>query len=89
MTDSVFLLSGPSRAGESPLERARDALRRAHALDWVVPNHDGEDSLRSTAFDEPIGDARRATQAVAALMEGDGTSIAERWDADVLARWRV
>lgn len=65
-----------------------EALLRAHELDWVVPNHDGEDSLHWTAFDEPIGDARRATRAVAALIQGDQTSFAERWDAEVLARWR-
>lgn len=65
---------------ERRVESGMAALRHAHELDWVIPNHDGEDSLHWTAFEEPVGDARRATEAVAALAMGEPTSWAERWD---------
>jgi guanylate kinase len=67
--------------------RARSAyreLQEAHRFDRVVPNHDGEDSENWDAFYFPIGDARRATVAVAALMSGEKSPRAEKWDADVL-----
>jgi guanylate kinase len=57
----------------------------AHLFDHVIANHDGEDSEHWDAFGFPIGDARRALLAVAALLEGRTTEVAERWEADLLA----
>jgi guanylate kinase len=68
--------------------RARSAygeLRQAWLFDHVIPNHDGEDSEHWDAFPEPIGDARRAVHAFAALLGGETPSLAERWDERLLA----
>jgi guanylate kinase len=59
-------------------------LRHAHLFDHVIPNHDGEDSEHWDAFHFPLGDARRALLAVAALLEGRIPEDAERWEADLL-----
>jgi guanylate kinase len=51
----------------------------------VIPNHDGEDSENWDAFYYPIGDARKALQAVVALLEGIASPPnVERWDQDLL-----
>ena len=53
--------------------RARSAYRElteAWHFRHVVPNHDGEDSENWDAFSYPIGDARKALNAVVALIEG-------------------
>ncbi len=44
-------------------------LQEAWRFDHVIPNHDGEDSENWTAFYYPVGDARRATESFAALLE--------------------
>jgi guanylate kinase len=62
--------------------RARSAyreLRDAWHFQHVIPNHDGEDSEHWDAFYYPIGDARKALEAVAALLKG-GSSASERWE---------
>ena len=68
--------------------RARSAyreLQEAWRFDHVIPNHDGEDSEHWDALPEPIGDARRAVQAFAALLRGETPALAERWDERLLA----
>jgi guanylate kinase len=45
-------------------------LREAVHFDWVIPNHDGEDSDNWDAFYYPLGDARRALLAFVDLLEG-------------------
>lgn len=67
--------------------RARSAyreLREAWHFQHVVPNHDGEDSEHWDAFYYPIGDARRALVAVAALLEGESPPSVERWEEELL-----
>ena len=63
--------------------RARSAYREmqeAWNFQYVVPNHDGEDSEHWDAFYYPIGDARKALNAVVALLEGaDVPPYVERW----------
>jgi guanylate kinase len=54
------------------------------SLRYVIPNHDGEDSDSWEAFYYPIGDARQALNAVAALIEGVVPSGAEKWGAELL-----
>jgi guanylate kinase len=56
----------------------------AHRFDHVIPNHDGEDSEHWDAFHYPLGDARRALLAVAALLEGRTPQGVERWGPDVI-----
>jgi guanylate kinase len=59
-------------------------LREAVHFEWVLPNHDGEDSDNWEAFYYPLGDARRALLAFADLIEGHVPSCAEKWEAGVL-----
>ena len=59
---------------------AFEELARGHEFSHVVPNHDGEDSDHWTLFDHPVGDARRATEAVISLLRGETTSWSERWE---------
>ncbi len=63
------------RATSAPKE-----LREAQHFQWVIPNHDGEDSDNWEAFNYPLGDARKALLALADLLEGRQPSIAERWE---------
>jgi|SRR5208282_1348767 len=68
--------------------RAASAFRELHEathFDWVIPNHDGEDSDNWDAFYYPLGDARRALLAFADLLEGRTPACAEKWEADLLA----
>jgi guanylate kinase len=59
-------------------------LREAHHFEYVIPNHDGEDSDNWEAFYYPLGEARRAFLALVALLRGGDPSGAERWEADLL-----
>lgn len=64
-------------------KRAKSAfleLQLAWQFDWVIPNHDGEDSENWNAFYYPVGDALKAVQCFAALLQGDHNSHAERWE---------
>jgi guanylate kinase len=63
--------------------RARSAYREltdAWHFQYVIPNHDGEDSDNWDAFSFPIGDARTSLLAVVALLEANVPPTAERWD---------
>lgn len=67
--------------------RAKSAYKEmqlAWHFDYVIPNHDGEDSENWDAFYYPIGDARKALLAFAAILSGQGTDYAERWDQGLL-----
>jgi guanylate kinase len=67
--------------------RARSAyreLQEAWHFQHVIPNHDGEDSDHWDAFYYPIGDARKALEALAALLEGESPPSVEQWEQDVL-----
>lgn len=65
---------------------AHDELRLAHLFAHVIPNHDGEDSEHWDAFHFPVGDARRALLAVAALLEGRTPEGTERWEPELVPR---
>lgn len=67
------------RAGSAHRE-----MQLAYHFDYVIPNHDGEDSENWDAFYYPIGDARRALLAFAAILSGEETGYAEKWDRDLL-----
>jgi guanylate kinase len=67
--------------------RAGSAFRELQEtvhFEWVIPNHDGEDSDNWDAFYYPLGDARRALLAFADLLEGRIPSCAEKWEAELL-----
>lgn len=59
-------------------------LQDAYHFRYVIPNHDGEDSENWDAFYYPVGDARKALMAFAAIINGDVPSIAETWAKDVM-----
>lgn len=59
-------------------------LTQAHHFQWVIPNHDGEDSENWDAFYHPLGDARKALAAFVALLRGEEPPGAEKWEADLL-----
>ena len=59
-------------------------LQEAHHFDYVIPNHDGEDSDNWEAFYYPLGEARRAYLAVVALLHGDSSTAVEKWEKDLL-----
>ncbi len=68
--------------------RAGSAFKELHEathFEWVIPNHDGEDSENWDAFYYPLGDARRALLAFVDLLEGRVPACAEKWDAGLLA----
>jgi guanylate kinase len=60
-------------------------LQTAWRFDWVIPNHDGEDSEHWDTFAEPIGEARRAVETFAALVRGEEPAGAEKWEEGLLA----
>jgi len=59
-------------------------LKEAHHFEYVIPNHDGEDSDNWEAFYYPLGDARRALLAVVALLRGELSEGVEKWEKDLL-----
>ncbi len=60
-------------------------LGQAHRFGHVIPCQDGEDSDNWDAFYHPLGAARRAMEAFAALIRGEETAAVERWNPDLLA----
>ena len=59
-------------------------LREGWKFDYVIPNHDGEDSEHWDAFYYPIGDARKALLAFAALLQGEPPPGVEKWEKDLV-----
>ena len=59
-------------------------LQEAVHFEWVIPNHDGEDSDNWEAFYYPLGDARRALLAFVDLLEGRIPACAEKWEVGLL-----
>jgi guanylate kinase len=60
-------------------------LQEAVHFDWVIPNHDGEDSDNWDAFYYPLGDARKTLLAFRDLLEGRVPANAEKWEAGLVA----
>ncbi len=64
-------------------KRASSAFRElqdAHHFQYVIPNHDGEDSENWDAFYYPLGDARKSLLAFADLLRGLNPEYAECWE---------
>jgi guanylate kinase len=59
-------------------------LKEAWHFDYVIPNHDGEDSDNWEAFYYPIGDARKALSAFAGLLEGKVQPGVEKWEENLI-----
>lgn len=69
---------------ETRAASAADELRMACRFDWVLPNHDGEDSENWDAFHCPVGDARATLEAFVALLNGEVPARAEQWEAGLM-----
>jgi guanylate kinase len=59
-------------------------LQEACHFEWVIPNHDGEDSDNWDAFYYPLGDARKTLLAFVDLSEGRVPVNAEKWEAGLI-----
>ena len=60
-------------------------LQEAWHFQYVIPNHDGEDSDNWEAFYFLIGDARKTLNAFVELLEGSEPSGVERWNENLLS----
>ena len=65
---------------ETRSSSAYPELKDAWHFEYVIPNHDGEDSDNWDAFYYPLGDARKAILAFVALLEGGEPDDVEHWD---------
>ncbi len=78
-------LSGKDLADiETRASSACRELQQAWNFQYVIPNHDGEDSDHWEAFYYPIGDARKTLTAFAALLRGKVPPSVETWPGDLL-----
>jgi guanylate kinase len=59
-------------------------LKEAWHFDYVIPNHDGEDSENWDAFYYPVGDARKALLTFVDLITGEGSPAVEKWKETLL-----
>lgn len=64
---------------------AYNELKLAPQFDFVIPNHDGEDSENWSAFYYPIADARQTMKAFADLLMGHRHTSVEKWNKDILS----
>jgi len=69
---------------ETRASSAYGELKEAWHFEYVIPNHDGEDSDNWEAFYYPLGDARKALNAFAALLESRSSPHAEKWEEDLI-----
>jgi guanylate kinase len=59
-------------------------LQEAPHFQFVIPNHDGEDSENWDAFYHPLGDARLALLTFVSLLTGRTSLAAEHWETDLI-----
>lgn len=73
-------LENIERRASSAYTELRDAWR----FDYVIPNHDGEDSENWDAFYYPVGDAGKTLKIFAELIAGQNPAWTEKWEATLL-----
>ncbi|MBV8215290.1 MAG: hypothetical protein JOZ08_18935 [Verrucomicrobia bacterium] len=59
-------------------------LKEAWYFDYIIPNHDGEDSENWDAFYYPVSDARKTLLAFADLITGKASAGAEKWEQELV-----
>ncbi len=69
---------------ETRASSAYREMKMAWQFDYVIPNHDGEDSDNWEGFYYPIGDARKAMLSFVALLKGDIPKDIEKWEKGIL-----
>ena len=73
-------LENIERRASSAYTELKDAWR----FDYVISNHDGEDSENWDAFYYPVGDAGKTLNIFAELIAGRTPAGAEKWEAALL-----
>jgi guanylate kinase len=63
---------------------AYEEMKSAQQYDYILPNHDGEDSDNWDQFYYPIGDARRTLLNFVEILKGNEPTNGERWSNDLL-----
>jgi guanylate kinase len=63
---------------------AHRELQEAHHFQYVIVNHDGEDSENWDAFYYPLGEARLALVAFVSLLAGETPPGVEHWEKDLI-----
>ncbi|MFY9905975.1 MAG: hypothetical protein WBD45_15370 [Terriglobales bacterium] len=69
---------------ETRASSAYRELQLAWTFQYVIPNHDGEDSDHWDAFYYLIGDARKTLNAFVSLLEGSVPPGVEQWEKELL-----
>jgi len=59
-------------------------LKQAYQFEYVIPNHDGEDSENWDAFYYPLGDARSALLSFVALLRQEQPLQVEQWEQGLI-----
>ena len=62
--------------------RSREAyseLKEAWKFDWIIPNHDGEDSDHWNILPYPIGDAQKSLNTFIDILQKGQSEFAEKW----------
>jgi guanylate kinase len=69
---------------ETRASSAYRELQGAWHFQYVIPNHDGEDSDNWDAFYYPIGDARKTLNTFVGLLQGLVPPSVEKWERNLL-----
>ncbi len=69
---------------EKRASSAHREMQNAHYFDYVIPNHDGEDSENWDAFYYPVGDARKSLVSFVAILNGENGKYSEKWTEKLL-----
>jgi guanylate kinase len=69
---------------ETRASSAYREMKMAWQFDYVIPNHDGEDSDNWELFYYPVGEARKALLSFIALLEGKKAAGVEKWEKGLL-----
>ncbi len=69
---------------ETRASNAYRELKEAWHFQYVIPNHDGEDSDNWEAFYYLLGDARKTLETFAALLKGLVPPGVEKWEENLL-----
>ena len=59
-------------------------LQDAYRYQYIIPNHDGEDSENWNPEQYPLNDAKRALDAFVALLKGEAAANIEHWDQNLI-----
>jgi guanylate kinase len=69
---------------EKRASSAYKELKDAYHFQYVIPNHDGEDSENWDAFYYPLGDACLALQAFVSILGNEEPAGTEKWEKDLV-----